>query len=186
MERKNEKLAFEGKKYRVYQWDQELFDGTIAIFERVEHLPTVTIFAIQDNKIIIQKQIQPNVDREFYSLPGGGIDGDEKALDAAKRELMEEEGMESSDWEYWWEGGRQTSSYSWANHIYIARNCKKVEEPDLDAGERIEHHLFTPEEFFTLLDHADFRHQDILPELLTIRSNPEKREAFLAQLGIRE
>lgn len=186
MERKNEKLVFEGKKYHVYQWEQELFDGSTAIFERVEHAPTVTIFAIYEGKIIIQKQIQPNLDTEFYSLPGGGIDGDEKHLDAAKRELMEEEGMESDHWEYYWAGGRHSSSYSWVNHIYIAKDCKKVAEPDLDAGERIEHLLFTSEEFFELLDHSDFRHQDILADLLQIRNNPEKRAAFLQRLGIQE
>lgn len=186
MENKNEKLVFQGKRYSIYQWEQELYDGTTSTFERAEHLPTVTIFAIHQGKIVIQRQVQPNIEIEFYSLAGGGIDGEEKSLDAAKRELLEEEGLESNDWEYWWKGGRHTSSYSWINHIYIARDCKKVAEPELDAGERIEHLLLNAEEFFQLLDHDDFRHQDILPELLQIRSNPEKRKAFLEQLGIKD
>lgn len=177
---------FKGKRYSVYQWEQELFDGTTATFERAEHVPSVTIFALYENKFVIQKQIQPHSHREFYCVPGGGMDEDEKMLDAAKRELLEEEGLESNDWEYWWQGGRETESYTWLNHIYIARDCKKVKEPQLDSGERIEHLLLSPDEFFTLLDHSDFRHQDILAELLQIRSNPEKRKEFLRRLGITE
>lgn len=186
MDVKNEKLVFKGKLYSVYQWEQELYDGTTSTFERAEHVPSVTMFAIYQGKIVIQKQIQPNIDTEFYSLAGGGVDENEKALDAAKRELLEEEGLTSTDWEYWWKGGRHTSSYSWINHIYIARDCQKVREPELDAGERIEHLLLSAEEFFQLLDHDDFRHQDILPELLQIRNNPEKRTEFLEQLGIKD
>lgn len=186
MEHTNEKVVFEGKRYLVYQWEQEMFDGTTQIFERVEHLPSVTVFAVYQNKLVIQKQIQPHMEKEVYCVPGGGVDAGEKNLDAAKRELLEEEGLESDDWEYWWQGGRSTSSYSWMNHIYIARNCQKVAESHEDAGERIEHLLFTPEEFFTLLDHSDFRHQDILPELLEIRGNEEKTHEFLTLLGIKE
>lgn len=184
MKRKNEKLVYRGKKFRVYEWEQTLFNGTTAIFERVEHIPSVTILTMQDDKLVIQKQTQPHLTHTFYSLPGGGVDEGEEPLAAARRELLEEEGLTSDDWEYFMLGGKQSESYYWENHIYIARNCKKGEDPRLDAGERIEHLLYTPEEFFELLDHADFRHQDILPELLLIRNHPEKRAAFLAKLGL--
>lgn len=184
MEHINEKLVFEGQRYRIYQWEQEMYDGSTATFERVEHLPSVTIFAVFQGKMVIQKQIQPHFKTEVYCVPGGGMDSGEKALEAAKRELREEEGLESTDWEYWKQGGRSTGSYSWVNNIYIARSCQKVSSPQLDSGERIEHLLYTVDEFFTLLDHADFRHQDLLPELLAIRANPEKRKEFISQLGL--
>ena len=112
MER-NEKLVFEGKKYRIYQWEQELFNGSTSTFERIEHLPSVTIFAVFEGKLVIQKQSQPHRETEFFCVPGGGMDAGEKPLESAKRELMEEEGLSSDDWEYWKQGGRQSESYSW-------------------------------------------------------------------------
>ena len=186
MQRNNEKLVYKGKKFRVYEWEQTLFNGAITTFERVEHIPSVTIFTVHEGKLVIQKQTQPHLNHNFYSLPGGGVDENEEPLAAAKRELLEEEGLESKDWEYLLLGGKQSESYYWENHIYIARQCTKVEEPDLDPGEQIEHLLYTAKEFFALLDHPDFRHTDILPKLLAIRDDAKKRADFIAKLGVQE
>ena len=181
----NAKLVFEGVRCKVYHWDQEMFDGTTAVFEKVVRLPAVTVFAIQDGKISMQEQIQPHKKESFLCLPGGMVDKEgENILEAAKRELIEETGLESKDWEFWKISG--VSGYiHWENHIYIARDCEKVAELKLDAGEKIENKLVTFDEFFSFLEDPRFRHRDFLGDLYRIRESEEETLAFKKLLGIK-
>jgi len=54
------KKVFSGVRTDVYQWDQEMFDGSIATFERIEKKPSAAIIAVVDSKIIITQQEQPH------------------------------------------------------------------------------------------------------------------------------
>lgn len=180
----NSKLVFKGNRSDVYHWEQELFDGTTATFEQVRRHSTATVFAItEDKKIILQKQQQPQRDDTFLCLVGGVVDEGEDVLAAAKRELLEETGFESQDWEPWLVSGMRGYIH-WENHVFIARGCKKVAEMKLDAGEKIELDFITFDEFFDLLLRPDFRHRDFLPELIIIRDDPEKKAAFQKLLGL--
>jgi ADP-ribose pyrophosphatase YjhB (NUDIX family) len=185
MERKNERVVYQGKLFTVYQWDQELYDGTTTTFERAERNGTATIFASHKGKIVIQEQQQPHWKQFSFGVPGGRVDPGEEPLAAAKRELLEEEDLVSEEWEHWFDGGLK-GNLMWLNSFYFARNCTKVAEPHLDAGEKITHHLYTPEEFFLLLEHPQFRHQDMLQKLRAIRDDKKLKKEFLTRLGIQE
>lgn len=43
---------------------------------------------------------RPVVGEEMWEIPGGRIHADEAPLEAAKRELIEETGLEGENWEY--------------------------------------------------------------------------------------
>lgn len=60
----------------------------------------------------------------------------------------------------------------------MARNCKKIQEPKLDSGEKIENKLVSYEEFLMLSEDETFRERELLAILLRIRFNPEKMEEF--------
>jgi ADP-ribose pyrophosphatase YjhB (NUDIX family) len=186
MQQKNERIAFDGKKYRIYQWDQAMYNGDWDVFERVEHKPSATVFALYQGKIVIQDQMQPHYKQHVLCVPGGGLEWDEDPLEGAKRELLEEEGLESGDWELWTMGGYERENSKWQNFIFIARECQKTCEPQLDAGEKIEHLLYSPQEFFDLLEDPHFRHRDIIERLRTIRDDRDLRRQFLNQLGVQE
>ncbi len=185
MERRNERVVYQGKLFTIYEWDQELYDGTITTFERAERNGTVTMFASHNGKIVIQEQEQPHWANSSFCVPGGRIDPGEEPLATAKRELLEEEGLVTEEWEHWFDGGSR-GNLTWVNHFYFARNCKKVSEPHLDPGEKITHHLYTPKEFFELLENPYFRHQEMLSKLCDIRDNKNLRKEFLEKLGITE
>src|SRR6266567_4147904 len=90
----NAKKVFEGEIFDVFQWEQEMFDGSRKTFEKVERPDTANIIAFtEDGKVIILDQEQPGKDK-FVSLPGGRIDEGENPLEAAKRELLEETGFQ--------------------------------------------------------------------------------------------
>jgi ADP-ribose pyrophosphatase len=161
-----------------------MFDGSKEIFERVVRHSSVTIIAVQDGKIVIQHQEQPHKGA-FLSLPGGIVDEGEDVFEAAKRELLEETGLASEDWENWKAVG-SNSYVHWENHVFIARNCDKLSELNLDAGERIENRLVNLDEFLLLAEDERFRHKDLLREIYRIHLYPKEKEAFLELLKIKE
>jgi len=129
------KKVFTGKIFDVFQWQQKMFDGSFQTFERIKRPDTVQVIAIEEGKILICRETQP--DRpEGYTLIGGRVDPGEDALTAAKRELKEESGYESEDWELW-RTYTPDSKIEWDIYVYIARGCKKTSEQDLDSGEKI-------------------------------------------------
>ena len=89
------KVVFKGVMFDVYQWEQELFDGSKTTFEKLKRPDTVVTFPIlPDGKILLTKQEQSGKE-PFIGATGGRVDEGEDILDAAKRELMEETGYEA-------------------------------------------------------------------------------------------
>lgn len=142
------KKVFEGKIFDVYQWEQELFDGTHATFEMLKRPDTVTVIAIDDDdQIITLREEQPGLAvREAYS-PGGRVDPeDASTLAAAQRELYEETGIKLREWK-WVETIQPLVKMEWFIHVFIARGVEYIDEPSADAGEKIEVQRMSYEQF---------------------------------------
>ena len=133
---KNAKKVFKGKIFDVYQWDQKMFDNSIEVFEKIKRTNTAVVIPIAGGKILIQEQEQPHRKYKFLSLPGGRCEKNEKPLFAAKREMLEETGYVSNDWELW-KTINPLEKILWKVYIYIARNCEKVSGQKLDSGEKM-------------------------------------------------
>lgn len=150
------KKVFNGVIFDVYQWDQEMFDGSRETFEMVKRADTVDVIAITPEKnFLITRQSQPGKEN-FYSLLGGRVEPDEKPVDAAKRELLEESGYVSGDWELF-ATEDPYSKMEWTIYYYIARDVKKIQEQTLDPGEKIEVLEKNFLDFVTLVDQPEFR-----------------------------
>lgn len=81
----------------------------------------------------------------------------EDALDAAKRELLEETGYVSDEWEHLLSvPSNATISDNYA-HIYAARNCRKAADQDLDEMEFLNVVRHTDDEIGELIHHGDFK-----------------------------
>jgi ADP-ribose pyrophosphatase len=129
--------VFKGEIFDVYQWQQEMFDGSFETFEMIKRPDTVKIIAIDDGKIIALDEEQPEDDVRTHTLPGGRVDPtDTSVLEAAKRELLEETGLEFKDW-YLLQITQRIPKIEWFWYTFVAQN-KVAEHPTkLDAGERI-------------------------------------------------
>ena len=131
------KRVFAGKIFDVYQWPQELFDGTTETFEMLRRHDTVKIIAIKDNKIVITRQKQPGKDW-FYDFPGGRNDHpEENELAAAKREMLEETGMSFRSWRLV-EVHQPFVKMDWLVYTFLATDFVSKGQQDLDGGELIE------------------------------------------------
>ena len=170
---KQAKRVFKGIIFDVYQWPQKLYDGSTTVFEMLKRPYTVQVIPTIGDKILISRQIQPQHKKYFYSLFGGRIDGKETPLQAAKRELLEEAGLTSDDWELFDEN-QPLQKMDWTIYTYIARNCKQTKNKNPDAGEKIRTVALTFQQFTNLIFHNDFRGQNIMYEI--VKANLQGKE----------
>src|SRR5213079_2756044 len=59
----------------------------------VRHSGSVVVLAVEDGKVLLERQYRHAAGRFLYELPAGRIDPGENELKAAKRELLEETGL---------------------------------------------------------------------------------------------
>ena len=171
------KRVFKGAIFDVYQWEQEGYDGSTHIFEKLKRPDTVVILALTpDNKIIITDQEQPGK-KPFVGLLGGRVNEGEDILAAAKREMLEESGYTSETWELL-EAMQPVGKVDWAVFIFIARNSKKVQEQDLDGAEKIDLRFVDYDEFLKLVFEPDFYEGELRTMYLEAKGDSEKTEAL--------
>jgi 8-oxo-dGTP pyrophosphatase MutT (NUDIX family) len=168
-------LAFKGVIFEVWQWQQPLYDGKIATFERLRRPDTSDVIATVAGQILLIEQEQPDTRRPFIGLPGGRCDEGEDPLLAAKRELKEETGYVSDEWETFREVS-PVGKIEWTVHTYIARNCRSEAAPQLDGGEKIKMRLVSFDAFLDLADLPEFQSRDLSFELLRAKYDPAAKE----------
>lgn len=132
------KRVFEWVMFDVWQWEQQMFDGSVKTFERISREHTVIVFAVQWEKIALTYQTQPNKHSAWYwDFLWWRLDDGEEPLVWAKRELLEEGGMVSDEWSL-----VRTYSKSWHidwdTYYFVARDSSMLQDPQPDEGEKIE------------------------------------------------
>lgn len=174
------KKVFQGKIFSVYQWEQEMYDGTKQTFEMLKRPGTIQIIPTSDDIIYVSHEEQPTKNLS-YSLLGGRMEQNEDPLVTAKRELLEEAGLESDDWTLIKTYDNQ-GKIEWPMYLYAARNCRKVAEQKLDPGEKIEVKQVSFDEFITIASSQTFWNQIIANDILRMQLDKEKLEEFKQKL----
>lgn len=177
---KKAKRVFKGQIFDIYQWRQKMFDGSFATFEMLKRPGTVQILPIYRGKILVTSETQPNVKR-YLGLLGGRIDEGETPLACAKRELMEEAGLESKDWQLL-EVNEPHVKMDWKVYYFIARNCEKVAQPQLDEGERIKIRAVNFNKFIQLMSSGEYQGGEFVSNILRMRLKPKRLDEFRKKL----
>ena len=90
--------VFKGQIFDVYQWQQEMFDGSYETFEMLKRPDTVKVIALKEEKIIICEEQQPNTQVSLM-YQRTDMTTIRNPIGAAKRELWKKTGMAFADWE---------------------------------------------------------------------------------------
>ena len=93
----------------------------------------------EDNRVLLKREYRYPVDEILYELPGGVIEEGDNALDAAKRELLEETGYVANDWKKLSSGYDYPTKDTNVVNIFLAKNIIKTCEQKLDLSEEIEY-----------------------------------------------
>jgi len=171
------KKVFSGKIYDVYQWEQKMYDGSVAVFERLKRADTVSIIPVTvDGQIIVGLQEQPGTQAHFAPI-AGRVDAGEETFAAAKRELLEETGYEAAEWSLL-HAYQPTMKIEWAIFTFVARGCKQISEQSLDAGEKIELKFLSFEEFIEMAARGDFGEHELKIMALEAKLDEKKMETL--------
>lgn len=136
----DDKIVYDGwRKVRSAQY--RLPNGTEAEFEvgyQANNCAVAVLALTPDNNIVLARQYRVGPDKIMDELPGGGLDKDEPPEVAAKRELLEETGYETSEIEHL----GTIYKHAWLGTVweyFIAFNCTlSGEGQNLDEREFIE------------------------------------------------
>ena len=144
----------------------------------------VIVASDTEGKYICVRQFRHGIRKVTVEFPAGGIersDGKEyggnpeanaeDALEAAKRELLEETGYESDEWQHLLTVPSNATIADNYGHLYVAKNCRKVQGQNLDETEFLNVELHSDDEIEKMIKDGRFPQAvHIAAWLLALRS----------------
>lgn len=106
--------------------------GNVSAREIVEHFGAVAVVAAdEDNRLYLLNQWRQAAGQRLVELPAGLLEvADEDPLEAAKRELVEEAGLEAESWSLLTDMFSSPGFAEEAVRIYLARGLRAVDKPE--------------------------------------------------------
>ena len=130
------RLAHTGRRIQVFVEEGTSADGRPIRRDIIIHPGAVAILAIrEDDQICLLQNMRPAVGQRLWEIPAGTLETGEDPLDCAKRELVEEAGLEASIWRPMGYFIPSPGLLSEVIHLFVATGLKQVEscpEPDED------------------------------------------------------
>ncbi|MBQ4463160.1 MAG: NUDIX hydrolase, partial [Eubacterium sp.] len=146
----------------------------------------VIVASDEDGNYLCVRQYRQGIGKVTTEFPAGGIErrdgkeygsGDtsaEDALDAAKRELLEETGYESDEWQHMLTIPSNATIADNYAHLFVARNCRKVAGQSLDETECLNVITLSADEIDGLVTDGDFlQAMHVTAWLMSQRMQPE-------------
>jgi ADP-ribose pyrophosphatase len=127
-------------------------NGQIAEWDYIHHDGAAAVVAVNDEgKLLMVRQYRNALDRFTLELPAGKLDEPgEPTLECAKRELEEETGYYTEDFEYLLTVNTTVAFCNEKIDLYVARNLTKTEQ-HLDPDEEINVEVWDVEDLKQLI-----------------------------------
>ena len=111
-------------------------------FYHVDLPDFAVVFALTaDSRIVMVRGYKHGVRRTTLSLPSGMIEPGEDPLAGAQRELVEETGYESDNWQQLGRYVTDANRHCGAMHLYVAHEAKQRQAPQVDDAEMLTNEL---------------------------------------------
>lgn len=166
------KEIFKSKIFRLRSDECELPDGRIMpkyfVFDFLDWVHVIPI--TKNGEMVTLEQYRHAAGEMFLEIPGGSLDLGEDALAGAQRELLEETGYASSEWIELPLHFPNPALQSNRMRTYLALNCTKVAEPDLDPFEDLTVTLRTVKDVYAQMDAGKIQHSLMIASLALSRS----------------
>ena len=126
--RRASESVFTGRVWSV-RTDVVDFDGEPVVRDVIEHPGAVGVLVLDDrDRVLVIRQYRHAVGRMLWEAPAGLLDvPGETALDCARRELVEEAGLEADRWhvlvDFWNSPGGSTEAF----RCFLARDVTPVD-----------------------------------------------------------
>lgn len=123
----------------------------------------VNVLALtEDNRFILVEQYRHGIDRVTLEIPGGMADPNEKPAGAAKRELEEETGYSSKNWQPLGKVSSNPAILTNYTHLYLATGCRKTASQQSDGFEDIKIHTVEEDLFYQLVEEGVIHHSIVV------------------------
>lgn len=131
----------------------------------------VIVASDEDGNYLCVRQFRHGIKEVTTEFPAGGIErtdgreygsghgssAAEDALEAAKRELLEETGYVSEDWSFLLTVPSNATIADNYAHIFMARNCRKFGDQNLDETEFLNVKKHSADEIEDMIDQGNFQ-----------------------------
>ena len=156
----NERVEYTTKIFKVLKRDMEIIsENHKATFSILDAPDWINVIALtSENEIVLVEQYRYGTEVPTLELPGGVSDPGETPFESSKRELLEETGFSSDDWVSLGKVSSNPAMQTNFTHTYLAKNCIKTSDQQLDGNERIHVHIMPLVNFLDMVGQGEVDH----------------------------
>lgn len=125
----------------------------------LEYPDWVNVIAItNEQQFVFVRQYRHALGETHFELCAGVCDKEgESAMDAARRELLEETGYGNGEWKEYLTISPNTSTHTNLTYCFVAEGVEKIAEQTLEESEDLTVHLLSQEDVLQLLRNNEIR-----------------------------
>ncbi|WP_020403882.1 NUDIX hydrolase [Gracilimonas tropica] len=155
-----EEVKYTTNIFKLLSRDMELksedHKATFSIVDAPEWMNVIPLTS--DNEVVLVEQFRYGIEGPTLELPGGMVDAGETHFETAKRELLEETGFTGDKWHYLGKVSSNPAFLTNYTHLHVVKNCRKIQDQQLDGNERINVHVIPLDDFLEMVNNGTVHH----------------------------